>query len=107
MRRMGLLGVCVGLGLAGLTARGAWGQWNTPNPVVSFEKTAQGLEVKQKDGVLRLDVNAEDVLHVTYSPLTDTAPARASDWVVVKKDWPGAPFEVSSDDGRLRCRRPS
>ena len=98
MRRMGLLGVCVGLGFLGSTARGAWGQWNSPNPVVSFEKTAQGLEVKQKEGVLRLDVNAEDVLHVTYCPLTDAAPARAFDWVVVKKDWPAAPFEVSSDD---------
>jgi len=38
------------------------------NPVVSFEKTATGLEVKQKDGVLRLEVDAEDLLHVTYSP---------------------------------------
>jgi hypothetical protein len=48
---------------------GAMGQWNTPNPVVSFEKTADGLEVRQKDGVLRLEVKAEDVMHVTYAPL--------------------------------------
>jgi alpha-D-xyloside xylohydrolase len=66
--------------------------------VVSFEKRADGLEVRQKDGVLRLQVNAADMLHVTYAPLGAAAPERASDWVVVKKDWPAAAFEVSSDD---------
>ena len=80
-----------------MATQGAMGQWNTPNPVVSFEKKADGLEVRQKDGVLRLEVKAEDVLHVTYSPLNAAAPERASDWVVVKKDWAGAAFEVNSD----------
>jgi opacity protein-like surface antigen len=39
-----------------------------------FEKRADGVEVRQKDGVLRLEVKAEDVLHVTYSPLGVAAP---------------------------------
>jgi alpha-D-xyloside xylohydrolase len=102
MKRFGFLGVCVWLGVAGAAAPGALGQWNTPNPVVSFEKRADGLEVRQKDGVLRLEVKADDLLHVTYSPLAgpgDAAtPVRASDSVVIKKDWPGAAFEVSSDE---------
>ena len=45
--------------------------------------------------MLRLEVKTEDVLHVTYSPLSGAAPERASDGVVVKKDWAGAAFEVS------------
>ena len=60
-----------------IRAWAAEGVWNTPNPVVSFQKTAKGLEVTQKDGVLRLEVKAEDVLHVIYSPL-GTARHRAS-----------------------------
>jgi alpha-D-xyloside xylohydrolase len=72
-------------------------QWNPPNPVVSFEKQTGGLEVRQKDGVLRLDVNAADVLHVTYSPLQPVKEVRSSDHVVIKQDWPATSFEVSSD----------
>ena len=98
MKRFGILGICTWVGMAGLAAPGALGQWNTPNPVVSFEKRADGLEVRQKAGVLRLTVNAEDVLHVTYSALDGAEPDRASDWVVVKKDWAGAAFEVTSNE---------
>src|SRR5208337_4278445 len=98
MRRFGVLGVCVLVGVAGLVSPGALGQWNQPNPVVSFEKRADGLEVRQKDGVLRLEVKAADVLHVTYSPLNAPVPERASDGVLVKKEWVGAPFEVDSNE---------
>ncbi len=98
MKRSDLLRVCTGLILAGLWLPAAMGQWNTPNPVVSFEKRADGLEVRQKDGVLRLEVKAEDLLHVTYAPTGAASPERASDGVVVKTDWPGAAFEVVSDD---------
>ncbi|MGA2218106.1 MAG: TIM-barrel domain-containing protein [Terracidiphilus sp.] len=98
MRRTVFFGVLACFGVAGLVVPGALGQWNTPNPVMSFEKTAKGLEVRQKDGVLRLEVDAEDVLHVTYAPAGVAAPERASDWVVVKKDWTAAEFEVTSDE---------
>jgi alpha-D-xyloside xylohydrolase len=90
-----------GIGLAvwmGAWAAGAPAQWNPPNPVVSFEKQANGLEVRQKDGVLRIEVDEADVLHVTYAPAGAAAAARESDWVVVKNDWPGAKFDVTSDD---------
>jgi alpha-D-xyloside xylohydrolase len=99
MRRIGLLWVLVLLGVAGVWAPKAMGQWNTPNPVMSFEKKTDGVEVRQKDGVLRLEVKAEDLIHVTYSPLDFQGPERASDWVVVKKDWPAAAFDVS-ENGR-------
>jgi alpha-D-xyloside xylohydrolase len=102
MRRIGFGRIWGLLGLAGLGATAALGQWNTPNPVVGFEKRADGLEVRQKDGVLRLEVKAADVLHVTYSAIAPAggavAPERAPDGVVVKKDWAGAAFEVSSDE---------
>ena len=94
MRRAGLLGmvagVAMGLAAAGMMMPMAMGQWNTPNPVVSFEMTAKGLELKQKDGVLRLEVDADDLVHVTYAPVGDAGAGPAKDWVVVKTDWPAA-----------------
>jgi alpha-D-xyloside xylohydrolase len=73
-------------------------QWNPPNPVISFEKQSNGLEIHQKDGVLKFEVDAPDVLHVTYSPLDAGQPARPSDHVVIKTDWPAASFDVSESD---------
>jgi len=95
--------MCAGLVGAGLAPTASMGQWTTPNPVVSFDKRADGLEVRQKDGVLRVEVKADDLLHVTYSPVGPAAAGlasaeRASDDVVVKKDWTGAAFEVVSDE---------
>ena len=86
-------GLCGGLGTGAAIA-----QWNPPNPVVSFDKQANGLEIHQKDGVLRFEVDAPDVLHVTYSPLDASQPAHSSDHVVIKTDWPAASFDVSEND---------
>jgi alpha-D-xyloside xylohydrolase len=98
MKRPVFFGVLAWFGLAGLVVPAAMAQWNQPNPVVDFKKTAKGIEVTQKDGVLRLDVDADDMVHVTYAPLGAAAPERASDWVVVKKDWPAVAFEVRDDE---------
>ncbi|MGA2674657.1 MAG: TIM-barrel domain-containing protein, partial [Terracidiphilus sp.] len=96
--RFRFAGILVALWMGVLAAPAAQAQWNPPNPVVSFEKRADGLEVRQKDGVLRLEVKAADVIHVTYAPLDSAAPQRASDSVVIKKDWPAAEFAVSSNE---------
>ena len=90
-------GIALGFGLA-LTPFAAHAQWNPPNPAVSFEKQANGVEIHQKAGVLRLEVDAPDVIHVTYSPLDAGPPDHPSDHVVVKDNWPGTTFDVTSDD---------
>jgi alpha-D-xyloside xylohydrolase len=97
MERLRIRGLVLGFLAGGLLVPAAPGQWNPPNPVVRFEKSAQGLTVTEKYGVLRLDVDADDLLHVTYAAVRATAPRRPADDVVVKKDWPGARFDVSSD----------
>ena len=38
-------------------------------------------------GVPRIEVDAPEVLHVTYAPLNATAPERTSDHVLVKRGW--------------------
>ncbi len=75
----------------------AFSQWNPPNPVESFEKQPNGVVIRQKAGVLRLEVDAPDVLHVTYSRLDAGTATQPADHVVVKQDWPGGSFEVTSD----------
>lgn len=87
------LGWLVGLGVAA----SARAQWNPLNPVVSFEKKGHALEVRQKDGLLRIEVDAPEVLHVTYAPLDQALPERAWDHVIVKRGW-GSEFAVSSDE---------
>jgi len=98
MKGFRVAGICLGALLGFFLARGAVAQWNAPNPVVSFEKKGNALEVLQKVGVLRIEVDAPDVLHVTYAPLDSVATERASDQVVVKKEWAAAEFDVSSDE---------
>jgi len=98
MKHFCLAGFAATILAAALTVPGAHAQWNTPNPVVSFTKLPTGLEVHQKDGVLRLEVDAADLLHVTYAPPGIATPDRPSDHVVIKTDWATPAFEVSSDD---------
>lgn len=99
----------VGLGIFfawALTSVAAHAQWNPPNPVVSFEKQSNGLEIHQKAGVLRLEVDAPDVLHVTYSALEGSPEAHPADHVVVKNDWPATTFDVTSDDKAITLSTP-
>ena len=76
----------------------ALAQWNPPNPVENFEKQSNGVEIHQKDGLLRIEVDAPDVLHVTYSPLNAAAETHPSDHVVIKHDWAASTFDVTSDE---------
>jgi alpha-D-xyloside xylohydrolase len=93
-------GVCLGVVAAVCLAQSARAQWNPPNPVVSFERMDRALEVQQKAGVLRIEVEAPDVLHVTYSPLNATAPTagKALDQVVVKDSWPTTTYDVADSN---------
>jgi len=84
--------------LVALASPLAFGQWNSPNPVVGFEKRADGVEIRQQGGVLRLTVLSAEIVHVTYRPGQALPPERPSDGVIVKKSWPAASFEVSSND---------
>ena len=89
-----------GIGLAALlflVAPFARAQWNPPNPVTRFTQIVDGLEVQQAAGVLRIQVTAPAILHITYGS-GEKLPEREPDGVVVKRDWPAAQFSVSSDE---------
>ena len=50
MNRFRLMAVLVVVLTGFWMTPGAAGQWNTPNPVVSFEKTADGVEITRRTG---------------------------------------------------------
>ena len=53
------------------------------------------LEIHQKNGVLRIEVDAPDVLHVTYSPLdANMRRRRRRIMSSSRQDWPAASFEM-------------
>jgi alpha-D-xyloside xylohydrolase len=85
------------LGLTLCAAPPARGQWIQPNPVVTYEQQPNALNVRVRGGLLRVEVDAPDVLHVTYTLAGSSRPPRPSDHVLVKTAWPAAAFNVTED----------
>lgn len=74
-------------------------QWTPANPVLDFAKQADGLQITQQAGILRLQVCSPGIIHLTYRPRTGAA--QHPDFVVIKKEWKPTPFEVSADDRQI------
>ncbi len=72
-------------------------QWSPPNPVLGYELQPNALDVRQKAGLLRIEVDAPGVLHITYTLAGESRPPRPSDHVVIKTTWPAAEFHVTDD----------
>ena len=75
-----------------LFAEFSFAQWTAPNPVVDFQKQADGVLIHQKTGALRLQVCSPAILHLTYSPTADF-PA-APNPVIIKTTWPQAEWKL-------------
>jgi alpha-D-xyloside xylohydrolase len=71
----------------------SFAQWNPLNPVESAEKDPRGLTLALERGALRLEVCTDSVVRVLYSP--ERAFRFPAEYVVVKREWPAATFEVS------------
>ncbi|MDP9173220.1 MAG: glycoside hydrolase family 31 protein [Planctomycetota bacterium] len=66
----------------------------TPIPVQSFEKNAAGVTFKLRTGILKLQVCADRVIHVVYSPKETIS--QQPELVVIHK-WTPVPFELKED----------
>jgi alpha-D-xyloside xylohydrolase len=75
----------------------AQAQWSPPNPVLGYELQSNAIDVRQKAGLLRIEVDAPGVLHITYTLAGESRPPRPSDHVVIKTTWPAAEFHVTDD----------
>src|SRR5579862_5398268 len=67
-------------------------QWNPLNPVQSLQKDDAGLTLNLERGTLRLQVCAETMIRVLYSPQREFP--RVAEYVV-KTEWPKTDFAVS------------
>jgi alpha-D-xyloside xylohydrolase len=74
----------------------AFGQWYAPNPVTAVSERPDGVELKMKTGVTRLQVCSDSIIHVLYSP-TGTFTER-KEFVVVKNSWPAAKFTFHASE---------
>ena len=68
-------------------------QWNPLNPVQSVQKDAGGVTLFLEKGALRFQVCTESMVRVLYSAQREFP--KVAEYVVIKTQWPAAPFEVS------------
>src|SRR5450755_3558803 len=71
-------------------------QWQPHNPVTAVQQQPDGVILTQQTGTLKIVVCSDTVIHVLYSATANFA--EQPDYVIVKKDWPGAKFTFQSDD---------
>lgn len=71
-------------------------QWAPLNPVTVVEKQSDGVLLKMRVGVLRLQVCADSIVHVTYSPGSSIPNVRQ--FIVTKTSWPAAQWNMDQTD---------
>jgi alpha-D-xyloside xylohydrolase len=89
------------LGLASLAVaiaapREARAQWTPLDPVVSVAQQADGALFTMQTGTLRVQICADSVIHIVYSP-TSTFPD-APAYIVTKTSWPAAQWTLQTSD---------
>ncbi|HLY59716.1 MAG TPA: glycoside hydrolase family 31 protein [Terriglobia bacterium] len=94
IKRCALPGVVLFLIFTSASYVGA--QWIPPDPVTEVEKRSDSVLFTMKSGVLWIQVCADSIIRVRYSP-TSSFPA-APDYVVTKTKWPEIPWTMQSTD---------
>jgi alpha-D-xyloside xylohydrolase len=63
----------------------AHSQWRPRNPVINVQRQYDGVLFAQKQGFLKVQVCAESIVHIVYSPTASYQPHK--NYVVVKDSW--------------------
>lgn len=82
------------LWLIPFSAAGA--QWLPVNAVKNVEQLPDGAEISLETGFLRLQVCADDIIHVVYS--MERAVPHRSDFIIVHGSWPRTEFALQTSD---------
>lgn len=91
--------------LALLLPLAAGAQWAPLNPVTGVERQADGVLLSMQAGVLRVEVCAGAIIHVTYAPgasIPDVA-----QFIVTKTSWPPVQWKMDSTDAAIMLITPS
>jgi alpha-D-xyloside xylohydrolase len=76
--------------------REARAQWTPLNPVVSVAQQADGALFTMKTGMLRVQVCADSVIHIVYSPTSAFPDAPL--YIVTKTSWPATQWTLQTSD---------
>jgi alpha-D-xyloside xylohydrolase len=79
------------LALSLLPARSA-AQWTAPNPVLDFQKQADGVTIHLQTGTLRLQLCSPAIIHLIFSP-TPAFPEQPNP-VILKTAWPPTDWKL-------------
>ena len=91
--------------LALLLPLAAGAQWAPLNPVTGVERQADGVLLSMQAGVLRVEVCAGAIIHVTYAPgasIPDVA-----QFIVTKTSWPPVQWKMDSTDAAIMLITPN
>jgi len=69
-------------------------QWAPRNPVTGVQQQPDGVVLTLQSGALKIQVCTDSIVRVLYS--ASTTFSERPDYVVIKKDWPGAKFDFQS-----------
>jgi alpha-D-xyloside xylohydrolase len=69
-------------------------QWTPRNPVTGVQQQPDGVVLTLQSGALKIQVCTDSIVRVLYSA-SATFP-EPPDYVVIKKDWPGAKFDFQA-----------
>ncbi|HTU35473.1 MAG TPA: glycoside hydrolase family 31 protein [Candidatus Acidoferrum sp.] len=67
-------------------------QWTPLNPVTGVEKESDGVLLKVHEGVLRVQICSDSIVHVTYAPGLSIPDVRQ--FIVTKTGWPAAQWDL-------------
>jgi alpha-D-xyloside xylohydrolase len=80
-------------------AGSAFAQWEPLNPVTAVEKTADGATITMQTGTLRLQVCSDSIIHILYSPTSQTPDTLQI--AVVKTSWPATQWTLQTTDSEI------
>ncbi|HEV2490363.1 MAG TPA: glycoside hydrolase family 31 protein [Candidatus Acidoferrales bacterium] len=71
-------------------------QWAPLNPVIGVERQSDGVLLKMHAGVVRLQLCADSIVHITYAPGSSIPDVRQ--FIVTKASWPARRWNMDSTD---------
>ena len=77
----------------------ACAQWTPPNPVIDYQKQADGVQLRMKVGTLRLQVCTPKIIHLLYAPTAEFT--EHPNPVIIQTSWPASQWKIDESPAAL------
>jgi alpha-D-xyloside xylohydrolase len=74
-------------------------QWTPRNPVTGVQQQPDGVVLTLQSGALKIQVCTDSIVRILYS--ASATFSEPPDYVVIKKNWPGAKFDFQTTDDEI------